>query len=69
MKLLFSDLFSVRDGHVVARHLVRVKGRLIPPGVIMKGLDLSEYADQFLFVEVEEGVYILKGYFKLHLCN
>lgn len=66
MYIDFLDLFSTRGERTIAKHLIRIKDILIPPGVALQGLDLRPYADKLLDVELQGDVYVVRGYYTFH---
>ncbi len=66
MHINFSDLFSTRGERTIAKHLIRIKDILIPPGVALQGLDLRRYNGKLLDVELQDDVYVVRGYYTFH---
>ncbi len=66
MYIDFSELFSKRGDRWVARRLIRIKGIVIPPGVTLRGLDLQTYHDKLLHADLQNGVYVIQGYYTFH---
>jgi hypothetical protein len=66
MYIDFSELFSKQGDRRIARRLIRIKGLVIPSGVTLRGLDLQPYHDKLLHTELQNGVYVIQGYYTFH---
>ncbi len=62
----FAELFYMYKDAVVPKYPVKIRGYLIPPGVIYKGIDLKAYQDKYLNVECENGIHEIKGFFQFN---
>jgi hypothetical protein len=70
-KMPFNAVFDVSEDKSITPHFaIRVGGVVvqadttIQPGFIIGGIDLTQYTDKDLEVEVENDVYVIRGIYK-----
>lgn len=67
MRMKFNELFSNTNGTVTPKVNVHINGVTMSPGVSFGsgvsfgGIDLSQYIGKDFDVELQNGVYIIKG--------
>ena len=68
-RYIFSDIFNVDRGRISPRIPIRIGGVTMGPGVSFgggvsfSGIDLSQYVGKDIAGYVENGVFIIKGFY------
>ncbi|MDE6078964.1 MAG: hypothetical protein K2G35_02755 [Duncaniella sp.] len=69
MKKRYSELFSIENGAVTPKVPIHINGITMGPGVsfgrgvLFGGVDLTALIGKDLEVEIQNGVYIITGYY------
>lgn len=71
-RLDFDSVFQTReDGSIEPRQRVRVsgiefgRGVRLKPGVVLGGIDLTQFRDRDLEVETDDSTFVIKGIYSL----
>lgn len=69
MRVHFDDIFAIQNGMVTPRVTVHINGITMGPGVsfgggvAFGGVDLTQFVGKYLEVDVENRVYVIKGFY------
>lgn len=69
MRVNFNQLFEIQNGMISPKVQVHINGTTMSPGisfgggVAFGGIDLSQFVGMDFDVEIQNGIYIIKGVF------
>lgn len=69
MRKRYSELFNMDNGAITPKVPIHINGITMGPGVsfggevLFGGVDLSQLIGKDLEVEMQDGVYVIKGYY------
>jgi hypothetical protein len=67
MQIHFNELFSINNGMVSPKVTIHINGITMGPGVsfgggvAFGGVDLTKFVGKYFDVDIQNGVYIIKG--------